>query len=446
MKIHRWLASIVVLGGLFSIGLVAAQEGKTKTKVAQPAKTKKGATAAAGSEWTQWRGPNRDGISPEKGLLQDWPSDGPPLAWQTKGLGGGFSSVAVSGGKLFTSGQRGGKVLLIALSEADGSELWTAEIGGGQRPNSTPTVDGDLVFALGFEGDLLCAETATGKVVWKKNFGRDFGGTMMSGWGYSESPLVDGDRLICTPGAKDGMLAALNKRTGAVIWKTAVADLGPKGGDGAAYASVIISQGAGVKQYVQFVGRGLIGVDAASGKLLWNYNPIANGTANIPTVLVKDDLVFCSSGYGTGSALLKLSKAGKGQVKADEVYFLNANVAQNHHGGMILLGNHVFMGHNHNEGFPLCLDLATGRETWRPGRGPGKGSAAISYADGNLYFRYEDGTMALIAANPKEYKLRSSFKLPSVLDKSWQHPTISGGKLYLRDQDVLLSYDIRRKA
>lgn len=418
-----------------------------QTRRREDAKTKKssGEAAAGGGEWSQWRGPHRDGISPEKGLLQDWPAEGPELVWQTKGLGGGFSSVAVSQGKLFTSGERGGKVELIALDAKNGEPIWAAEIGGGQRPNSTPTVDGDLVFALGFDGDLICAETATGKVVWKKNFGRDFGGQMMSGWGYSESLLVDGDHLICTPGSKDAMLAALNKRTGEVVWKTAVAELGPKGGDGAAYASVMITNAGGVKQYVQFVGRGLIGVDAKSGKLLWNYNPIANGTANIPTVLIKDDLVFCSSGYGTGSALLKLSGKG-GQVQAEEVYFLNANVAQNHHGGMILLGDHVYMGHAHNEGFPLCLELKTGKETWRPGRGPGRGSAAVSFADGQLYFRYEDGTMALIEATPKAYKLNGKFELPSKLDKSWQHPTISGGKLYLRDQDVLLVYDIRRKA
>jgi hypothetical protein len=142
---------------------------------------------------------------------------------------------------------------------------------------------------------------------------------------------------------------------------------------------------------------------------------------------------------------LKLSGKG-GQVQAEEVYFLNANVAQNHHGGMILLGDHVYMGHAHNEGFPLCLELKTGKETWRPGRGPGRGSAAVSFADGQLYFRYEDGTMALIEATPKAYKLNGKFELPSKLDKSWQHPTISGGKLYLRDQDVLLVYDIRRKA
>jgi len=302
------------------------------------------------------------------------------------------------------------------------------------------------VFALGFDGDLICAETATGKVVWQKNYGRDFGGKMMSGWGYSESLLVDGDRLICTPGANDAMLAALNKRTGDVIWKTSVGDLGPKGGDGAAYASVVISQGGGVKQYIQFVGRGLLSVSAADGKPLWNYNPIANGTANIPTVLVKDNLVFCSSGYGTGSALLKLTGAGRGQVRAEEVYFLNANVAQNHHGGMILLGDYVYMGHNHNEGFPLCLELKTGRQVWGPLRGPGGGSAAVAYADGNLYFRYQDGKMALIKATPDGYQLKASFELPSKLDQSWQHPTISGGKLYLRDQDVLLCYDIRRKA
>jgi hypothetical protein len=200
-----------------------------------------------------------------------------------------------------------------------------------------------------------------------------------------------------------------------------------------------------VKQYVTLVGRGIVSVDAASGKLLWSYNNVANGTANIPTPIVSGDFIFCSTGYGTGSALLKLSKDGSG-VKAEEQYFLGGNKLQNHHGGMILKDGYVFCGHQHNEGFPICVEMQTGEIAWGgKDRGPGGGSAAVAYADGNFYFRYQDGIMALIEANPKEYKVKGKFKIKTHNDNSWPHPVIAGGKLYLRDQDDLLCYDIKAK-
>jgi outer membrane protein assembly factor BamB len=400
-------------------------------------------SAAPGADWPQWRGPNRDAISEERGLLSAWPTQGPPLAWQVNGLGSGYSSVAIAGGKIFTLGQRKRGAELIALNLDDGKELWATPVGGG-GPNATPTVDGDRVYALGRDGDLLCAESVSGKEIWRKNFGRDFGGRMMSGWGYSESPLVDGDRLICTPGANKAVIVALDKRNGETVWASPMPDeAGGRGRDGAGYSSVVVSQAGGIRQYVQLTGRGLVSVAAEDGKPLWTYNRVANGTANIPTPLVKDDYVFCSSGYGTGAALLKVVHSGAG-LKAEEVYFLSANQMQNHHGGMILLGDYVYCGHGHNQGFPLCVELKTGKVAWRSTRGPGSGSAAIVCADGHLYFRYQNGIMALIEATPKEYRLKGSFKLASVKGQSWPHPVVAGGKLYLRDQDVLMCYDIRK--
>ena len=396
-------------------------------------------------EWSRWRGPNGDGISAEKGLLKEWPSDGPPLLWQAKGFGSGFSSVAISGGKIFTLGNKDGKCCVVAADVKDGEVLWSTPFGGGS-PNCTPTVDGNLVFGLTHDGDLACCDTKTGRLLWSKNFPKDFGGKMHSVWGYSESPLVDGNNLIVTPGADKALLAALNKKTGKVVWQTEVArdQLGRHGGDGAAYASIVVSHAAGVKQYVTLVGRGLVGVDAATGKLLWNYSPVANGTANIPTPIVNGDYIFGSSGYGTGSALLKIVKNGN-KLEAEEEYFLEGNKLQNHHGGMIRLGDYIFLGHGHNEGFPVCIEMATGKDAWRINRGPGGASAAIAYADGNLYFRYQDGTMALIEANPKEYVLKGKFKIKTHNSESWPHPVIAGGKLYLRDQDDLLCYDIKAK-
>ena len=396
-------------------------------------------------DWPQWRGPNRDGVSHETGLLTEWPEGGPASIWKASGLGGGYASVAVASNRIFTMGKFGGETRLLALGAEDGAILWSTPVGGGDAPNCTPTVDGDLVFALSHGGDLLCAETDTGREVWRKSFPRDFGGKMMSVWGYSESPLVDEDRLIVTPGAQDAMLAALDKRAGDIIWQAAMPpNTGSAGQDGAGYSSIVISQGAGVKQYVQLVGRGVISVEARTGKVLWGYNRIANGTANVPTPIVSGDFVFCSSGYGDGgSALLQLTRV-RGQVSAQEVWYKNAKDLQNHHGGMVLVGEHVYMGHGHNNGFPVCFDLMSGRDAWRPGRGPGSGSAVVVCADGHLYFRYENGEMALIEATPRDYTLKGSFKIGINNGKSWAHPVVADGRLYLRDQHEMLCYDIRK--
>jgi outer membrane protein assembly factor BamB len=396
--------------------------------------------------WPQWRGPQRNGVSPETGLLSHWPSDGPPLLWQGTGAGEGYASVALAEGRLFTMGNRAGRTWLVALDDSTGEKVWETPLAEGQQaPNCTPTIDGDRVYAVTFGGDLVCCDRESGEIVWRTSFQADFGGRMMSGWGYSESPLIDGDRLLCTPGARDAMLAALDKRTGRVLWRTSVPrNLGDQGRDGAAYSSIVISQGAGTKQYVQLVGRGLVGVAATDGRLLWNYNRIANGTANCPTPVVRGNYVFASTGYGDGgSALLELRRAGRDRVNAREVYYFASNQVQNHHGGMILIGDHLYLGHGHNNGFPLCLHLVSGREMWRPGRGPGSGSAAISYADGHLYFRYQDGIMALIEADPREYRLKGEFRLASRRGESWPHPAIANGRMYLRDQDVILCYDLR---
>ncbi len=394
------------------------------------------------ADWPQWRGPNRNGISSETGILNRWSENGPPLAWTATQLGGGFSSLAVADGRIFTMGQRDKETFLIALNEKDGTELWRAQVGSGD-PNCTPTVDGDRVYALGRGGDLLCAKTSTGEEVWRKNFGNDFGGEMMSGWGYSESPLVDGERLICTPGSKDAVIVSLDKRTGDVGWKASLPeDIGSKGRDGAGYSSAVISEAGGVRQYIQLIGRGVISVATADGRFLWSYNRIANGTANIPTSIVKGDYVFCSTGYGTGSALLKVVRQGDA-LQAEEVYFLKADEMQNHHGGMVLVGDYIYCGHGHNQGFPICLEMETGKFAWRPGRGPGKGSAAVVYADGHLYFRYEDGVMALVEATPEKYLLKGSFKAESLNGKAWALPVIAAGRLYLRDQGTLLSYKVK---
>jgi outer membrane protein assembly factor BamB len=393
--------------------------------------------------WPSWRGPHRDAISSETGLLDAWPANGPPLKWKAAHLGAGKSSVAIDGGRIFTMGRTSEGCMVLALNFANGRRIWGFRVGGGE-PNSTPTVDGDRVYGLGRDGTLVCLNVADGKLLWSKNLASDFGGRMMSMWGFSESPLVDGDRLLCTPGVKNAMIVALDKMTGKPIWQAqAPADLGPGGTDGAGYSSVVVSNGGGVKQYVQIVGRGVISVRAADGKFLWNYNRVANATANIPTPLVKDDFVFASTGYQAGAALLQLSKTADG-VAAKEVYFLNGGKMQNHHGGMVLVGDYVYCGKGHGAGFPVCVELKTGKFAWEGGRGPGTGSAAVMEAEGNLYFRYQDGTVALIGANPKQYVLKATFKSTATNGEAWAHPVIVDRQLFLRDEDDLLCYDISK--
>ncbi len=399
-------------------------------------------TSRQKNDWYQWRGPGRDGISGDKDLMESWESKKPKLLWSARGAGRGMASVVIADGRIFTLGKRDGREKLIAFQQSDGQEIWSADLGQDGESNGTPTVDGEHVYAVGLKGDLICCKTKTGRVVWQKNYASDFGGKMMSEWGFSESPLIDGDKLICTPGGPRAMIVALNKKTGETIWKTPMRPGGERGTDGAGYASVVISQGGGVKQYITLVGRGLISVDAKSGKPLWQYEKIANGTANVPTPIVDGDFVFCSSGYGDGgSALLKLV-GRRGSVGIQEVYYKPARDLQNHHGGMIKIGDHIYMGHGHNAGFPMCIEMKTGRKSWERQRGPGSGSAAVAAADGHLYFRYENGIMALIEADPRGYKLKGSFRIETVNGKSWPHPVICDKKLYLRDQDNIHCYDL----
>ena len=414
-----------------------------------------GVLPAAENDWPQWRGQNRDGHSPDTGLLQSWPEAGPPLAWRSEGLGGGFSSVSVAGKRIYTMGDHGDAQYLLGLDRSNGSVLWKTKVGPAWKdkylgPRSTPTVDGDRVYVVTTEGDVFCVENAGGKVLWQRSLPKDFGGAMQTyqgsyQWKFSESPLVDGKKLIVTPGAADAALVALNKMTGEEIWRSAIPSLGDKGGDGAGYSSVVISEAAGVRQYVQFVGRGVIGVETETGRFLWGYNGVANGTANIATPLIDGNFVFASSGYDTGSALIEIVRKGE-QLEAREGYFLEPNVMQNHHGGMILHEGHVYTGTGHNKGFPLSVNLKTGKVAWGPERNAGKSSAAIAYADGRIYFRYQDGLMVLVEATHEGYRERGSFMIPDVTQPSWPHPVIAGGYLYLREQDNLFCYDLNRTA
>jgi outer membrane protein assembly factor BamB len=396
--------------------------------------------AAASGDWPQWRGPNRDDISSETGLLTEWPAEGPKLVWKGTGIGSSFSSVSVTGGRIYTCGDKEGSSFVLALNEADGKVVWSAKLGkagsvgwgGFEGPRNTPTVDGDLVFAASQWGELACFDSREGKDKWRKDYSRDFGSTRPE-WGFAESPLVDGDMLVVTPGGPDGAVVALEKKTGKVIWRS------KEFTDAAHYASLIKVEIGGIPQYIQLTASSVAGIAAKDGKLLWRVDR-KGSTAVIPTPIYSDGFVYVTSGYGIGCNLFKIT-VDSGKFSANQVY---ANkVMVNHHGGVIKVGDYVY-GHSDSKGW-TCQDFTTGEAKWQEKEKLKKGT--LAYADGHFYLRQEDkpGTLALIEATPDGYKEHGRFNPPDRSDKqSWPHLVIVNGRLYIRDQDVLLCYDIKK--
>jgi outer membrane protein assembly factor BamB len=398
------------------------------------------AMALWANDWPQWRGPNRNGISQEKGLLKQWPEGGPKLLWQVKGIGEGYSTPAVVGGRMYLLANKGmDDEFALALDAFSGAQAWSTRLGnvgpndGPQYPGSrsTPTVDGKLLYALGSDGDLACLEAASGAMKWQKNLRKDFGG-IPGKWAYSESPLVDGETLICTPGGAEATLVALNKATGEVIWKSAV-----PGADQASYASVIVVEVNGVKQYVQFLQKGLVGVEAKTGKLLWRYDKTAQGSlANIPTPVARKAFVFSASGKG-GGGLVEL-KNDAGSLSAEEIY-ATAKVPTSI-GGAIEIDGYLY---GTNTAGLMCVDFATGDLKWQE-RGVGAGS--VFYADGRLYVHGEKGEVALVEATPEAYRELGRFSPPDQPEKgksqAWTYPVVANGRLYLRDMGVVWCYDV----
>lgn len=428
-------------------------------------------TSTKALDWPQWQGPDRNAISKEQGLLKEWPKDGPPLAWKSKGLGGGDSAPSIAKGTIYGMSHRSEDEVVWALSEADGKEIWVTRLApalkqkmphGKEGPGCTPTADGDFLYVEGLAGDVACIQAKDGKIVWQKNLLKDFDGRSPM-WSYRESPLIDGDKIILTPGGSDAILVALEKSTGKTIWKSLLPTNspsgaaegpgsqrgfggGPGGGAGAAYASPIAIDFGGQRQYVQFTAKALIGVSASDGKFLWRYNKPANGPGiNCATPIYHDGFVFASSAYGAGGGVVKLSQDTNSTVKADEVFF--SKKLQNHHGGVIFADNCLYGANGGNEGGSLvCMDFSNGNILWETrnlGEGkPAKGSIAM--ADGRLYYRNESGAIFLIEPSAKEYIEHGRFEQPDRTElPAWSHPVIANGKLYIRDQDTLYCYNIK---
>jgi outer membrane protein assembly factor BamB len=391
------------------------------------------ATSLFAGDWPQWRGPNRDGVSTETGILDAWPEGGPKLLWKTKGVGAGFSSVSVTGGRIYTMGDGQNASQVHCLDTRNGKILWSSKpvgkTGGNYKgTRCTPTFDDGHLYALGQFGDLVCLRAKDGSEVWRKSLTKDFGGRS-GGWNYTESPLVDEGKVMVTPGGKQGAVVALDKKTGELIWQS------KEFTDSAQYSSLIVREFGGKRQYIQLTGANVVGLEASTGKVLWKA-PRKGRTATISTPIFHEGHLFVSSAYGVGCNGFKVSHEG-GKFTTKELY-ANKTIS-NHHGGCIRVGDHVYAS---SGGTLACMELKTGKEMWRK-RSAGKGSILI--IDGKIILRAENGPLALVELNPKEYREISKFDQPDRSKaKAWPHPVVSNGVLYVRDQDILLAYDVRK--
>jgi len=388
------------------------------------------------NDWPQWQGPDRTRMSKETGLLKEWPTGGPSVVWTADNLGTGYGSMSVAGDRVFVQGARGQSSFVIALNRADGKEVWSTALGPietrmrtnmGAGPRGTPTVDGDRLYVLTENGDLACLKTADGSAVWQLNILKDFGGSQLQ-WMISESPLIDGPHVVVSPGGPGAGIVKLDKMTGKTVWTSKELS------DTAGYSSITVADVQGVRTYMTFTARAGVGVRASDGKLMFSYTKAANNVANIATPVFLDDKVFFTSGYGAGGALLALSAKG-GEVAATEVY--HTPNMRNHHGGVVVVDGYLY---GFSDLILTCLEFATGNVMWRD-RSVGKGS--VTYADGHLYIQSENNMVGLAEASSTGYREKGRFAIPEKGQMSWAHPVISDGRLYVRNQDTLLAYDIK---
>ncbi len=386
------------------------------------------------NDWPQWRGPERDGISAEKGLLKQWPAAGPKQVWSISNLGEGYGSLSIQGERIFVQGTTRSASVVYSLNRADGKTVWTASLGPkvdegrGNGPRSTPTIDGDRIYVLTENGDLACLRAKDGSRIWSRNILRDFGGDNPK-WLISESPLIDGNRVIVSPGGNGAGIVALDKMSGKTVW--AAKELS----DEAGYSSCIIEDVGGVRTIMNFTSSAAVGVRASDGKVMWRHTKAANRTANCTTPVFHNNKVFFSSAYDTGAVLLDLTARG-GEVQAREVYFTRDMM--NHHGGVVLVNGYLY---GFSNSILTCLEFATGKKMWSA-RSVGKGS--LTYADGMLYLFGENNSVALAEATPSGYNEKGRFTVQDQGRPSWAHPVVAGGRLYIRNQGILTAYDVRQ--
>ena len=395
------------------------------------------ATPLLSADWPQWRCAGRVGHSPDTSILAPWPKSGPKQAWVFKDAGIGYSSFSIVGTRLFTMGARQESEQVICLDATTGKELWATSLGPvyennwGDGPRSTPTVDGDHLSALSATGIRACLNIKDGTEVWKVDVVKSLGGELQ-GWGYTESVLIDGDHVICTPGGQQGTMAALHKKTGAVVWQSSKLK-GP-----AQYSSPIRIEVNGQPQYAQLLMNKVVGIAPKDGALLWETS-FPGRVAVIPTLVFHDNSVYATAGYGTGCQMIKLDGA------EPEVVYEEKSIT-NHHGGVIVVDGKIY-GHSDKGGW-TCQDFLTGKIEWQD-ESLGKGTC--TYAAGHLICVNEnDGTVVLATAKPDKWQEISRFKLApqtSLRKKEgriWSHPVVVNGRLYLRDQDLIFCYNVKK--
>jgi outer membrane protein assembly factor BamB len=389
-------------------------------------------TTGVAADWPGWRGPLRDGKSPDKGLLKQWPAGGPDLLWKLNDIGKGFSTVAVTGGTVYTTGDVGGRLVVFALDldgkprwKVDHDVAWTKSHAGSR---STPTIDGGKLYVVSGNGLVGCYDASSGRPNWGKSL-REFGGGVPT-WGYAESVLIHEDLAIVTPGGGN-CIVALNKSNGQPVWTSQGYQAG------AQYGSCYAFTHQGVPMIVTGTSDGIVCVDAGNGRILWSNPFSARNTANCPTPVYSDGYVFWANGYGKGGICLKLA-GGRGRVSASPAWTTRDMVC--HHGGYIVEDGYIYG--NHGSGW-VCLDLKTGRKMWEE-RAVGKGS--ICFADGMLYLFGESGGKAgLATCSPDGMEMRGTFSVEGS-GPSWAHPVVIGGRLYLRYDSNLYCYNVRAES
>ena len=406
---------------------------------------------AGGAQWPSFRGPKGDGISPDTGLLKEWPASGPKQLWVYDKAGMGYSGCSIVDGHLYSMGTRGEDVTVVCVDVATGKELWAQAVskddqqgynaGWGHGPRSTPTVSDGKVYALDPKGTLACLDAKDGKKVWSKHLVDDFGGKA-GNWGFSESPFIDGSRLVIGPGGTSSPVVALDKNTGEKLWAASGFEVG---GGKSEYSTTVPVDLNGSRQYLRLFSNQLVSLDSETGKLLWTTSWAGEKTpAVIPTPIAVGNEVYISSGYGVGSKLVRIDEKNS----ATDVW--EAKTMKNKHGGMIKFGDHVY-GSSEGEGL-VCQDWKTGELVWNE-KGQFFGSTdSIVIADGMIYCLNDDsGTLSLVKATPDGFEQKGQFKLDpqspnrNPKGKVWTHPVVLDGKLYLRDQENLVCYDVSAK-
>lgn len=391
-------------------------------------------TLAQAADWPQWRGPKRDNISTDLGLRRNWPKEGLPLLWRAEGLGNSATSISLADGRIFALGFLPEGEHLLALDQATGKHLWKTNLAPSLKYQGvmqwlnqrSPTIDGDRIYALSTPGVLHCLEAGTGKEIWRKDYRKEFDGRP-GPWGFCDFPLVDGDRVICTPGGKEATMVALDKRTGAVLWKSVV-----PGDSRTAHGAAVLADVAGTRMVIHQLDSGAVGIAPKDGKLLWHHPKIATRSGNVHTAIVRGNEVFFSCGWGTGWGLLKIERAGD-KFEAKEIYYQKGNLDP-------WLGSSVLIDDEVHTACGKRIDWKTGalKEDLRWTR------STMVAAESRLYHRTSANEIRLTEITEKGYVATATFRppRPGINQPPWSYPIIAGGKLWLRDQDWLLCYDL----